>query len=139
MSSLLPILGRSKFSMLQRFQRLVWQSSNSSRFASSQGKIVSMTQLINDKNTDTKKILNPHKSHNAQNYLISRKKTVCVKMAPSSRSGAQTMSATANPSSRTPNNNKRRRSRRRNQSEVSCCLKYVIFGFNVIFWVILSP
>lgn len=24
---------------------------------------------------------------------------------------------------------------RRDQSEVSCCLKYVIFGFNVIFWV----
>ena len=26
--------------------------------------------------------------------------------------------------------------RRRNHSEVSCCLKYVIFGFNVIFWLI---
>lgn len=24
---------------------------------------------------------------------------------------------------------------RRDQSEVSCCLKYVIFSFNVIFWV----
>eukprot|EP00094_Tigriopus_californicus_P009619 TCALIF_09274-PA protein Name:"Similar to Tspan5 Tetraspanin-5 (Rattus norvegicus)" AED:0.22 eAED:0.22 QI:0/0.71/0.62/0.87/0.57/0.75/8/337/269 len=28
------------------------------------------------------------------------------------------------------------RRRRRDQSEVSCCLKYVIFGFNVIFWLI---
>ena len=25
--------------------------------------------------------------------------------------------------------------RRRDRTEVSCCLKYVIFGFNVIFWV----
>lgn len=24
---------------------------------------------------------------------------------------------------------------RRDTSEVSCCLKYVIFGFNVMFWV----
>ena len=24
---------------------------------------------------------------------------------------------------------------RRDHSEVSCCLKYVIFGFNVVFWV----
>ena len=30
----------------------------------------------------------------------------------------------------------RRKRRRRNHSEVSCCLKYVIFGFNVIFWLI---
>ena len=34
-----------------------------------------------------------------------------------------------------PQNQKRRR-RMRDTSEVSCCLKYVIFGFNVIFWVI---
>ena len=33
-----------------------------------------------------------------------------------------------------PQNQKRRR-RIRDTSEVSCCLKYVIFGFNVIFWV----
>lgn len=33
-----------------------------------------------------------------------------------------------------PANHKRRR-RIRDTSEVSCCLKYVIFGFNVIFWV----
>ena len=30
----------------------------------------------------------------------------------------------------------RSKRRRRNHSEVSCCLKYVIFGFNVIFWLI---
>jgi len=30
----------------------------------------------------------------------------------------------------------RRRRRRRDVSEVSCCLKYVIFGFNVIFWLL---
>ncbi len=33
-----------------------------------------------------------------------------------------------------PPHHKRRR-RIRDTSEVSCCLKYVIFGFNVIFWV----
>jgi hypothetical protein len=27
---------------------------------------------------------------------------------------------------------------RRDESEVSCCLKYLIFGFNVIFWVRLA-
>ena len=32
-------------------------------------------------------------------------------------------------------NSHRSKRRRRDQSEVSCCLKYVIFGFNVIFWV----
>ena len=32
-------------------------------------------------------------------------------------------------------NGHRSKRRRRDQSEVSCCLKYVIFGFNVIFWV----
>ena len=35
--------------------------------------------------------------------------------------------------SQQPSRSKRRR---RNHSEVSCCLKYVIFGFNVIFWLI---
>jgi len=34
-----------------------------------------------------------------------------------------------------PQNQKRRR-RIRDTSEVSCCLKYVIFGFNVIFWLL---
>ena len=38
------------------------------------------------------------------------------------------------PSGNHPQNQKRRR-RIRDTSEVSCCLKYVIFGFNVIFWV----
>lgn len=27
------------------------------------------------------------------------------------------------------------RKHRRDKSEISCCLKYLIFGFNVIFWV----
>ena len=36
------------------------------------------------------------------------------------------------PTSRSKSRSSRRR---RDQSEVSCCLKYVIFGFNVIFWV----
>jgi len=33
-------------------------------------------------------------------------------------------------------NGHRSKRRRRDQSEVSCCLKYVIFGFNVIFWLL---
>ena len=33
------------------------------------------------------------------------------------------------------NGHRSKHRRRRDQSEVSCCLKYVIFGFNVIFWV----
>jgi len=37
------------------------------------------------------------------------------------------------PTQQQPSRSKRRR---RNHSEVSCCLKYVIFGFNVIFWLI---
>ena len=37
------------------------------------------------------------------------------------------------PSSHPPHHKRRRRIR--DTSEVSCCLKYVIFGFNVIFWV----
>jgi len=32
--------------------------------------------------------------------------------------------------------NQKRRRRIRDTSEVSCCLKYVIFGFNVIFWLL---
>jgi len=35
-----------------------------------------------------------------------------------------------------PSQSSRSKRRRRNHSEVSCCLKYVIFGFNVIFWLI---
>ena len=35
-----------------------------------------------------------------------------------------------------PSSQSRSKRRRRNHSEVSCCLKYVIFGFNVIFWLI---
>ena len=39
--------------------------------------------------------------------------------------------------SRDPNHPGHKRRRRiRDTSEVSCCLKYVIFGFNVIFWLL---
>jgi len=34
------------------------------------------------------------------------------------------------------NGHRSKHRRRRDQSEVSCCLKYVIFGFNVIFWLL---
>ena len=40
------------------------------------------------------------------------------------------------PGASRPHYPSRSKRRRRNHSEVSCCLKYVIFGFNVIFWLI---
>ena len=40
---------------------------------------------------------------------------------------------------RSGNGSSRSSRHRRDHSEVSCCLKYVIFGFNVIFWVRESP
>ena len=41
------------------------------------------------------------------------------------------------PSGRDPHHPGHKRRRRiRDTSEVSCCLKYVIFGFNVIFWLL---
>ena len=36
----------------------------------------------------------------------------------------------------TSSSSKHRSRRRRDRSEVSCCLKYVIFGFNIIFWLL---
>ena len=39
-------------------------------------------------------------------------------------------------SSHPPGTGHKRRRRIRDHSEVSCCLKYVIFGFNVIFWLL---
>merc|ERR1719259_1036391 len=43
-------------------------------------------------------------------------------------------SGSAHPASHSGHHKRRRRVR--DTSEVSCCLKYVIFGFNVIFWLL---
>jgi tetraspanin-5 len=53
-------------------------------------------------------------------------------------SGPQAVASGSRPhgSAQHPSSQHRSKRRRRNHSEVSCCLKYVIFGFNVIFWLI---
>ena len=50
--------------------------------------------------------------------------------------GPQPLPSGSRPHGHHQSSQHRSKRRRRNHSEVSCCLKYVIFGFNVIFWLI---
>jgi len=51
-------------------------------------------------------------------------------------SGQPHRSASGNHHRSSSGNHRSKHRSRRDQSEVSCCLKYVIFGFNVIFWLL---